>query len=612
MGLCAGMPMGLAVPWLSSLTSMPACGSRRVLPASGSLVRFRGMVQDIFDPEMYLWRFGKHGDQTAVGRDELTEAEASTLFAPGGTMSMDANSSGAILGERLPVYLVTIPGQTQWARSETGDTGMNINGGSSASFSELNGNGSSRIGKRGLERDESSSETLNDSIDEGCTRGAAQGGIERKRVRHGGALVEPSVTPILDPNLPIISEVAHGSMAVIAKLYLNCGMPSAELNEILEVIGIVSYPQVYDGDGEPQGTEGLFRDGREPPGHVVPRIHVLHVYKGETPLSFHPLSGLLLGSAISGAIDELRGALPAIRSMLIDHLRQALRGDQLAAEYLLIAILSRVEGRSSNVAMGRFSLNLVIPDFMSFQEVRSCLEELLPRVTTIPLDIATLNATTLTPHKDYDANRLRATPLQQPDGACLLVDETVLSAGQLNEKGIRNVEALKTLFSSSIVHYDFKFYQTSMPWTGPTIVVSRGGRSLISQENVIRVQPIELNSGSAPRPAVFADDVLEKLRLAIVLLADGPWSYCISQEMSTEVETSFVQARQEAPQEITAEHLTQWLTVARLLARSHGESELYLHRWQETINSDRARRARERNRYPLHAGTGYNESVGYL
>jgi hypothetical protein len=52
-----------------------------------------------------------------------------------------------------------------------------------------------------------------------------------------------------------------------------------------------------------------------------------------------------------------------------------------------------------------------------------------------PMTIDNLNKSNLIPNKDYNKEKLLAGMLQLPQDFLLCVDETVLSAGELNQKG---------------------------------------------------------------------------------------------------------------------------------------------------------------------------------
>ena len=75
------------------------------------------------------------------------------------------------------------------------------------------------------------------------------------------------------------------------------------------------------------------------------------------------------------------------------------------------------------------------------------------------LSVDTLNKSNLIPNKDYNKDRLLTGMLQLPSGFQLLVDETVLSSGELSQKGLLNVNALTDVIRWQKINYDFGFNQ---------------------------------------------------------------------------------------------------------------------------------------------------------
>jgi hypothetical protein len=76
------------------------------------------------------------------------------------------------------------------------------------------------------------------------------------------------------------------------------------------------------------------------------------------------------------------------------------------------------------------------------QALHAALSHLLPLVSYLPLSVATCNATSWAPRRDYDSNRLTRSPLQLAAGTVLVVDETVMGTGKLSEGGIASFQAL--------------------------------------------------------------------------------------------------------------------------------------------------------------------------
>ena len=79
----------------------------------GTLVRFRCMVQNMYDPEMYLAEYDHVN--TATGERTRMHAYYSdvTQDAPHG-FAVDASDAVAKISDRTPMHCMGIPHETQW------------------------------------------------------------------------------------------------------------------------------------------------------------------------------------------------------------------------------------------------------------------------------------------------------------------------------------------------------------------------------------------------------------------------------------------------------------------------------------------------------------------
>ena len=76
-----------------------------------------------------------------------------------------------------------------------------------------------------------------------------------------------------------------------------------------------------------------------------------------------------------------------------------------------------------------------------------------------PLSIDSLNKSNLIPNKDYNKDRLITGMLQLPNNFSLILDETVLNAGELTPKGLLNINSLKDIIRWQKINYDFSYHQ---------------------------------------------------------------------------------------------------------------------------------------------------------
>lgn len=135
-----------------------------------------------------------------------------------------------------------------------------------------------------------------------------------------------------------------------------------------------------------------------------------------------------------------------MRTAVVDALSSAFGGDDLAAEMTLLSTISRVVGRCGELPVGKMSINLmgcpssadggqISPVAASLREV---LGQLLPLCPMLKITIDELNASTIIPRKDHDANVIWPAALQLPAGCALVLDEANMSAGNLRDNGVKN------------------------------------------------------------------------------------------------------------------------------------------------------------------------------
>ena len=71
--------------------------------------------------------------------------------------------------------------------------------------------------------------------------------------------------------------------------------------------------------------------------------------------------------------------------------------------------------------------------------------------------------------------------LQLSSGTHLVLDETVMSDGQLNSQGITNLTSLGQMIKQQSVEYDFGFHKIAFESDIPCLVFSEG-RSMLPQD----------------------------------------------------------------------------------------------------------------------------------
>ncbi|KAI0560473.1 Mini-chromosome maintenance complex-binding protein [Gracilaria domingensis] len=528
----------------------------------GTWVRFDAMVQDIWDSELFV-------TSSPDGHSGLLVENAAA-----------SNHPAAELCERLPVYLVSLPGQTRWTKPDP--------------FRSLSAR---QVPKEtgGQKRPRESDAQMSDEPhQESCTKPSVsacstlEAQATSKRQCTDGASGSVSI-PSMGLNLPVHNQT--GATAIVAKLYDANKARDLKINTMVQVVGVL-----HDGlefamndsmdQSDPLQTEVLARNPRN-----VKRLHAVQ-WREMQPWELNPLTKALGTNGIMEAKKEAKSLAGGLREMLVRYFASVLYNDTLAAEYLLMCLLSRPIRTNGGSVLGKLSVNLVLPNDSSYeksQEIGAAIRNLCPSVVDIDINISSLNATEVFPRKDYDMNRLKAGALQMPSGTCLIVNESKMTNGQLAERGVKNIRALTSVSQRCSMPIDFVYYESEVGIDCCSVLVSKGGKSVVSADVIVRVKPdsgLELQGWKT-----YSSDLLRKLRLAMALFAeDGEFD--ISTEATQDVEKVYVEARRRGEAKDGQETLQKWLSVARCCARTHGESVLSIDRWRYAVDLERQREQR--------------------
>lgn len=130
--------------------------------------------------------------------------------------------------------------------------------------------------------------------------------------------------------------------------------------------------------------------------------------------------------------------IASTRQELIDVLSTVLEGDKLAAEWLLVSLLGKIHTRRGALALGQLPINLVLPLTMVNSEIliknlQDLLEKLLPRIVKLDFHVSELNKVKYLP-ESRDENLISGV-LQLPESTVVLVDETRMGEGNLQDRG---------------------------------------------------------------------------------------------------------------------------------------------------------------------------------
>ena len=432
----------------------------------------------------------------------------------------------------------------------------------------------------------------------------------------------------------------EGKVPCLLKVYENGGgLDKVKLNEVVEVVGILSCDPrltIFENGQYEEGEEVTEEDiVNNPPASKVPRIHVIagkqvNCYQNALECLTPSFLGALArrrenvpggGEGLTDFRQDPR-RLGVLRERVISLLAKALRGDKLAAEYLLLHLLSNTqrEGGHSQQLVGKHALNifykkkrnssnnnnneneneaeanLLMKEFV--REVNEMLVQLVPRCQTLGISLQKLNEKPLWPRKDYKVNRLLGGPLLLADRTHLVLDETELTTGQLQAAGLLNYNCLKHLMTFQSMEVDFQFYKLPIHCNIPILVLSEE-KSLLPCDTTIPLQPTEeerpLGGSSVFAQAMAslrADDLAE---LRFYLCSIQMLEYSIPSDVSDYLQQEFVQQRQKDPQSANADSFHRSLTLSRLMTQSYGEKELSVQHWRRIGAMEEARKQRQQS-----------------
>lgn len=519
----------------ASVPSLNAVSPDRIAP--GSLVRFRCMVQDLLEPEFYMgcyqgidgvWRTTKYADpmnpeawpEHSEPRHELWERRAAHCIAP--------------------------PGEAPWVGPAINGAGLRPR--APAEPAHPSGPRKRREREEGAEEEDDPMEDapVSTSIQNSLKRPFAFGAEAPEPIQPPGTPGGKSGSE--DVTTRELRVPGYRPQACMVLLYPDADRAARgnrdplRVSEWVEVLGVMSIDPSLAAltfeqeQGAAPHDEILEAMAALPPTSRAPRIHALHV----RPLDF------LLGRP-AAAPAELAASAPRLRQQCLEVLTAFLGGDELAAHYLLLQLLSRVHRRLDVVCIGRHTLNLShcpaddaraagrpplpssslgMPAFERDKAMYDLtpsafgrrfarlLQALLPGVAAVGMGMDGLNYTNWAPRKDFTRNRLVGGPLQLPQHTTLLVDETVLEGGTLGQVGITNVHNLQKLAGTASLTYDYEYSSLEMEVDTPVLVLSQG-KSLLKCDTQVRLAPAHPlpTAPAAPLPTdALAPESLGALR----------------------------------------------------------------------------------------------------
>lgn len=531
----------------------------------GIFVKYEGMIQDMLNPVFYLDKYEIVNRNTKTTRIECGRYTDSLHCEEHEEFLIDSKNN--VNEERRGLYCISIPGLNGWAKP------------SSSQSSSSNPCSSQPHGESLKRPQESDSEQPNKrrhvAMDAEMSSGTS--GDERER-----RLLSKS-NQVTDLNLPIPDSSASACLVTIYK-----DLDSFLVNQVIQVVGFLSIDPTLSSHNVSDAE--LMDQDFVPPCSLVPRLHATVVRRvpHSNPLIDHQsFSGL--------SQDELLSTRKDLKMLLT----QLLMGDDLAADYFICYLLSKVYCRDeTGTSLGKFSLNISCCNLSkTCPEYGKLLNEILALLVCkshyFELNVKSLNETVMIPKKDYNTNRLKSGLLQLSDNTYFLVDEINLQVGQLNNQGCLNVKALSSVLTHQRMSYDFQFYDGSFPTDIPMLTISET-KSMLPCDCHIKLK-VDPSCSSVIRETFTAAlqylklELLNKIRTYITWLQNR--AFDIPETLFQTVQNDFVQMRKEN-KKTDASDLHTSIVLSRLMCLSYGEVKLTEEMWKQALRMEKERKSR--------------------
>ncbi|KAH8238961.1 hypothetical protein KR038_010558 [Drosophila bunnanda] len=544
-----------------------------------SLVRFRGMIQDMMDPEIYLERY------------EVKASDGSKCFHDGKYLDclklaageeIDYNAEGSVHGERRTLFLVSVPGLNDWTRQHEKLCGPQIEMVSPTCQTSSSGK------KRTLDAQEEAME-----VDE-----AGENSLKRQcmdEIKAGEGQVSSSGSSVLASEYLLNSPLPNRpSMACMVKVYED--FDSYQLNTLVDFVGFLSVDPSLDAASlNMEGYESLSElQAAHPSPFLIPR---LHAFGFQTLAHANPLLDSSLRQPVTDTCDEANSNQLAVHKDLRILLKLCLFDDDLAAEYLLSHLISTVYSRTQMECIGKFALNLCNLPRECLQnyttKLYQVLELLLPASHYLPMTLETMNTSAFAPKKDYETNKLVSGLLQLAPHTHLVLDETCMKQGKLEANGVHAVQHLAHLINNQELKCDFQYYQIDYQANIPVLVLSEG-RSMLPSDFVVPInadaKSVELLDESLKAAHHYLQPArLQQFRKYLTTARISQFS--VSEEHTEMIQQEFVDMRK-ANVKSNADDLHGLLVLSRLLGIARGKQALDKEIWQLATELEAKRRQR--------------------
>jgi len=535
------------------------------IPLRG-LIRYRGMIQEVQEQEIYPISLKEGSNVTPMKYRDYVNSEVN--------FSIEAQAK---FGSRDIFYCVPLPGETSWARNAP----TKVTGSRYTPMESITSSKRKRSYSQEEEKDEIMERIPLSEINEnGSGNVAADDNVPPSKKRIQESKNESKVTGH-HFNCPLPwEEKLNETRCALLKVYDNQINPAPLIHDIVEVIGIFHLDNTEPGSCDGNSDEEIWKP--KIPYTQAPRVHVLDIRKCPRYFPCNPLEGNLCNA------QQRTELARKIREYLTIY---ATNGDEIMAYYLLFSLIQQKYKKPSGENIGILCIGYQIEEETTQQNFIKTIQSLMPRVAHLKMSLETLNTMRWVPEKSSETEVLEAGMLQLPAATCAILDETNLTAGQLDATGVQNLTKVGNYIREhgymADVPYTTGIY---MPTDHNTLMLTSGKKTLVSPDFMIPAR--ETVPMDVEEKVSVSEEELQVYRSYIYdCITRGDRSFTFTEDARQEMTKHFVKRRKEDPQ-LNENIVSWWADMARFEAILFNRDEISTDLWQTLYKFELERQKR--------------------
>lgn len=198
----------------------------------------------------------------------------------------------------------------------------------------------------------------------------------------------------------------------------------------------------------------------------------------------------------------------------------------------------------------------------------------------LPMTLENMNTLQFIPKKDYQTNKLVSGILQLAPHTHLVLDETAMKAGKLENNGVLGMQFISHLIKSQQLKCDFQYYQIDFHSNLAILILSEG-RSMLPNNSQIAIRPsdndaVKLIEETLKSAKYYLRTKLSSIRRYLTLCKVQ--EFAMMDEESKMIQDDFVEMRKEN-KNIGPEQLHNLLVLSRLIGIGRGQNALNKESW---------------------------------